>query len=353
MSTDNRITTFVFPYETLTKIDGEPTNATLYRLKQEIYANAMANDCPLGCGTRGYLGIIMPTEDYLALQREDAADDDDDDEGEAPAFVFKKPKPTEDMNAATLQEERRQLRDYCAMDTRLRNQITDAIAPQYYSKLNKGELGIGRTSAKQLLAHLMQEYGTLTQRELNKNREELNAAWNIDKPIRELWDRITECQRVAKAGGTAISDVEAMFSALTVLDGTGVHSNYTSSWRQMYPLQSTWEMDKFQEFFNNTEKERKERLTTKDVGYANAVMKGTTTPTTSTSTAPTNFVDAVTSKNIYYCWSHGIHGNPRHTSVTCRSRAEGHKEEATLMDIMGGCTDVKLGRNRPKKTTDN
>jgi hypothetical protein len=102
----------------------------------------MANECHLGCGTRGYLGIIMPTDKYLALQRDDAAADDDDN-GKLLAVAFQKPKPAATMNATQLQEERRALRDYCAMDTRLRNQITEAIAPQYYSELNKGELGIG------------------------------------------------------------------------------------------------------------------------------------------------------------------------------------------------------------------
>jgi hypothetical protein len=355
MSSDNRTTTFVFPYETLTKIDGEPTNATLYRLKQEIYANAMANECHLGCGTRGYLGIIMPTDEYLALQRDNAADNDDDD-GELLAVAFQKPKPVATMNATRLQEERRALRDYCAMDTRLRNQITEAIAPQYYSELNKGELGIGRTTAQQLLAHLVKEYGTLTQRELNKNREELSAAWNSEKPIRELWDRVAECQRIAKEGGTAISDVEAMFTVLMVLDGTGVHSNYTSSWRQMHPLQASWDMKTFCAFFNNTEKERKERLTTKDVGYANAVIKGKTAATTTspTTTEPTvQYVDAVTTQNVYYCWSHGVSGNPRHTGATCRSRATGHKEEATLSDIMGGFQALKVGKNKTPRTNDN
>jgi hypothetical protein len=99
-------------------------------------------------------------------------------------------------------------------------------------------------------------------------------------------------------------------------------------------------MKTFCKFFNKTEKERKERLTTKDVGYANAVIKGKSAPeptTPSTATTSVQYVDAVTSQNVYYCWSHGVTGNPRHTSATCRAQSDGHKEEATLADIMGGC----------------
>jgi hypothetical protein len=147
-----------------------------------------------------------------------------------------------------------------------------------------------------------------------------------------------------------------MFTVLMVLDGTGVNSNYTSSWRQMHPLQASWDMKTFCAFFNNTEKERKERLTTKDVGYANAVIKGKTAATTTspTTTEPTvQYVDVVTTRNVYYCWSHGVSSNPRHTSATCRSRSTGHKEEATLSDIMGGCKALKVGKNKTPRTNDN
>ena len=45
--------------------------------------------------------------------------------------------------------------------------------------------------------------------------------------------------------------------------------------------------------------------------------------------------------NDNYCWSHGHQVHAAHTSVTCRDKKRGHKDEATKDDTMGG---VKWGK---------
>lgn len=37
-----------------------------------------------------------------------------------------------------------------------------------------------------------------------------------------------------------------------------------------------------------------------------------------------------------YCWTHGFKVGNKHSSKTCNRRYEGHKEEATFEDNMGG-----------------
>jgi hypothetical protein len=115
---------------------------------------------------------------------------------------------------------------------------------------------------RQIYANAMENIITLD--ELAENVEKLNEPWNSDQPIRMLWERIRECQRIGTAGGEPISDRMAMFTALKLLDGTGVFSTHTHGWRQTYPLQSAWTIDTFKEFFNHADKERKKMMTTKD-----------------------------------------------------------------------------------------
>lgn len=40
-----------------------------------------------------------------------------------------------------------------------------------------------------------------------------------------------------------------------------------------------------------------------------------------------------------YCWSHGYKVTKNHNSNTCRTRKDGHKEEATRANTMGGSTE--------------
>jgi hypothetical protein len=356
MSNDTKTTTFNFPFEKLTPIVGEPTNATITILKRQIYANAMENTCTLGCGTLGYLGLIMPTTDFSNKQLAISP-------GE-PVQPFTKPTPTEPLDDDTVaedeyKEDKRKLRDYNAMESRLKQQLLAAIDNTYITSLEDAEVGFAMVTSKQILQHVMTEYGAITLDELAENIEKLNEPWNSDLPIRLLWDRIRECQRIGTAGGEPISDRMVMFTALKLLDGTGLFSTHTHGWRQTYPLQAAWNIDTFKEFFNYADKERKKTMTTKDAGFhgANAVTKATPTSTT-TSTPSTNatttrndnnFVDPSSGRKIYYCWSHGGSLNPDHTSAKCLYPKEGHQKEATWMNMMDGCCEMKLSKNKFKK----
>ena len=47
-----------------------------------------------------------------------------------------------------------------------------------------------------------------------------------------------------------------------------------------------------------------------------------------------------------YCWSHGISTNLHHHSKTCKRPKEGHKEEATIQNKLGGSTDLCKNNRR-------
>ena len=42
-----------------------------------------------------------------------------------------------------------------------------------------------------------------------------------------------------------------------------------------------------------------------------------------------------------YCWSHGFRVNRKHNSTKCKAPKEGHKKQATVINMMGE-TDVGL-----------
>ena len=353
MSSDTKTTLFNFPFEKLTPIVGEPTNATITLLKRQIYANAMENHCTLGCGVLGYLGIIMPSDDFEVKQL-----------AVTPGTFqpFTKPVTTPPKNDDdTVEEDEykadlRKIRDYNAMESKLKQQLLAAIEPTFITALEDAEVGFAMVTSKKILQHLITEYGTITLDELAANIDTLNEPWNSEQPIRMLWDRLKECQRIGKAGGEPISDKMAMYAALKLLDGTGLYTTYTTGWRQAHPIQTTWTMKAFQEFFNHADKDRKKHLTTKDAGFhgANAVTKSykaavtneaPPTDETTTTRPKTNFVDPTSGRKVYYCWSHGGTLNPKHTSETCNHPKEGHKKEAHWFNMMDGCGDMKFGKN--------
>ena len=353
MSNDTKTTQFNFPYEQLTPISGEPTNTSITMLKRQIYANAMENTCTLGCGVLGYLGLIMPEADFRAKQLAITP-------GNFQPFV--KPVPTEpsDDDSTTTEdaykEGMRKLRDYNAMESKLKQQLLASIENTFITALEDAEVGFAMVTSKQILQHVITEYGNITLDELAANIETLNEPWNSELPIRLLWDRIKECQRIGAAGGEPITNRMAMYTTLKLLDATGLYSTYTTNWRQTYPLQTNWNMDTFKEFFNHADKDRKKHLTTKDAGYhgAHAVTKVATTEGTNTNTekTTTHFVDPTSGRKIYYCWSHGGSLNPAHTSATCKYPKEGHKTDAVWLDMKEGCCMMNFAKNKKKVVKD-
>lgn len=346
MSSAKKTTYFNFPKEALTPIEDEPTNATLTILKREIYANAMANETTLGCGTLGFLGLIMPDADFATKQ--------------TTPKPFTKPVPDEDDaddDSVTYKQDIRDLREYHAMETQLKAQIIAAVSSEFLTALEDPDLGFGKITAKQMLQHLIDEYGSITADDITANTEQLNAPWNTEQPIRKLWERIKECQRLGRAGNEPITDRMAMFTALKVLDETGLFSTYTTNWRMMNPMQTKWTMEPFREYFNQADKDRKKNLTTKDAGYHSANATKPTTNKKEGTTATNHFVDPKSGRKVYYCWSHGATTNATHTSATCTRPLDGHKKDAHWFDMQGGCTHFNIGKNgRPtmtntKKTT--
>jgi len=67
MTTNIDYATLYFKYPVPTPINGEPTNKTLKRLKQELRANASSVETDLGGGNHGYLGLFLSDEEYAKI----------------------------------------------------------------------------------------------------------------------------------------------------------------------------------------------------------------------------------------------------------------------------------------------
>jgi len=54
---------------------------------------------------------------------------------------------------------------------------------------------------------------------------------------------------------------------------------------------------------------------------------------------PPPFQGKVNGENVIYCWFYGITKNPWYNSNTCKRRKEGHQNESTLNNRMGGSNE--------------
>ncbi|MCK7513584.1 MAG: hypothetical protein MZV70_62555 [Desulfobacterales bacterium] len=225
-----------------------------------------------------------------------------------------------------------------------------ALHARYLRALADPDFGFADVSPAALLAHLKTTYGVITREELETNRARLSAEWNPDSPLEDLWLRIAEIQRFARARPTAPSPTtpslvsSSQFSKKPASSPPPATSGATST----MPL---WTLIRFKLHFTKANAERKRKLTAQGAGYAGAAQHGAGTRQPPGTPPPPATPPPVCSPvgsacPMYYCWTHGLGKNRAHTGVTCNRKAPGHQDTATADNLMGGNNTIMRGSTR-------
>jgi hypothetical protein len=338
-----------FPIPELTKIQGKPSNTSIKLLRKELYTNARAIPSTRGGGNHGHLALVMTDAAYLALTHN--------------AFTLPGhpgPAPVHGDNATgaqiaeTIRIYNAELAEIAISSTfraTIKQQIIAAVDDLYLSAISHEEFGFADVTPFQMLEHLQATYGIITRAEVEHNRGSIQSAWNLDDPIEMLWTRLTEIRRISREAQEELSAATIMELTILMFEHTGVFTTACDMWRIKPDGDKTY--TNFMAHFTAENKERIRRLTISQAGYqgANAVTPGTL-PTvaanaaTQAAPAPTNQVIANDGTRMYYCWSHGLGTNPRHTSALCQRKADGHKDDSTVINMQGGNNTIMSGGRR-------
>ena len=208
-------------------------------------------------------------------------------------------------------------------------------------------------------------------------------------PIEDLFKQLREGQEFAKKGGETIDDNTLVRYGYEVINNTGMFESKCAKRRKKKANEQTWEA--FQtywtievsDFIKNSTAEsttftaaQVQEIIEHEVAAATAAVqsipkpppppeatpsanavtqaditnmiaqainqlqpsgpKGITPPTTKPKKTPLVCQGHnAEGQPITYCWTHGVTKNLRYNSTTCQRKAEGHKDQATLLNRMG------------------
>ena len=342
---------FAFPHPELTPINNRPNAASIQLLTRQLYANARSVHSTRGGGNDGHLALVMGPNEYFLRTGVPFI---------APDHPGIQPDHANNATNAQITQANRiydtnlsDFNTYRSVIAELRQQIIQAVDSIYYNVLEDPVFGYADVTPLQLLQHLTTTYGTRSIDDLEENRATLAADWDPDSPIEDLWTRIKDAKQYA-AATEPISDDTAMRLTLQAIERTGVLELECSEWRRRDPAARTYA--NFQQHFNRANKERMRKLTAKAAGFhsANSAIcpEGKPSATSAAATPPRPVspepphVSLPSGVKMFYCWSHGLGKNRAHTSQTCQNRKDGHHENATADNMMGGCNTIMTGRRR-------
>jgi hypothetical protein len=347
-------TSFPYPHPTLTPVTGKPDAASLKLLRKEVYANTKSVPSTAGGGLNGHLGLAMPTAAYviragIIFEQPDHPGPLPDHPGNATSAQITAANRTYDTELADF--------NTCVkVREEVKQQILGAVDTIYLQNLEDDVFGYADVNIQTIFAHLSTQYGTLEASDIEANRNKLAEQWNPDEPFENFWLRVKRIRAVATAGADPIQDGATIELSLTAFRKAGVYDHAITTWEDKPLTDQTWE--NFHTHFNHHEKTRIKRLTTKAAGYHGANHGKAVTPDTnnkpteiaaSIKPLPTGHKDKQNFEcddiQLFYCWTHGLSKNPKHTSASCNAPAEDHRTDATLENRLGGINKINFGRS--------
>jgi hypothetical protein len=215
----------------------------------------------------------------------------------------------------------------------------------------------------------MTTYGTMSDTQLEKNRNRLRDVADPTQPIAHLFLRVREICDTAELAGPehTISDAYKISLILESLEKAGAYGHMLTTWYDKSEAKRSGPgaYDRFVKHCKEQEKHRVRNATARTEGFAhiatttvatkrpaatdtrtgdNKHPRRQTNPRATPKDTTTNTVP--TGGTLTYCWTHGVLTNPNHTSATCRSPAPGHQSSATLADRQGGSEFLRPTKKR-------
>jgi hypothetical protein len=355
-----------FPKPTITAIASRqtcPTYASLKIAQSELNGNAASIHTNLGGGQHGHIALIITEAEFLRIS--------------ATAFVppiNPPPMPNHADNATTVRisennrqhlENQKAFNLYLNVDKELKNQIIASLPDTYIREMKHSVTGYGNVTSLALMTHLWDNYGAITQADLKANMQRMQLPWNPPTPIEDLFIQLEEGRDFANDGEETIANTTLVRMGYEIIEANGLFELPCREWRQKATAAERT-FTRFKAHFRTANTDRKSTATTGTSGYDGAANQAEVAaePTqaeiiaTAVKAAVESALAAreVTPANnnsnngrvreTVYCWTHGVTRNLRHTSLTCEHRDDGHKEEATKDNKMGGSEKINGRRTR-------
>lgn len=379
----------LMPNQTLTKVQGEPTHKAVRKLEKELGANLIAVPCTWGVG-KGHLGELQDAATFLA--RNGAAYTPP--AAAPPAYPIIPPGSTAAVRERLRAENETAQSEWQTLQHVRRiavNLVADAIEPVYYAELDDPDEGLNDVEVRDLIDHIRDRFCQIDQSDIDKNMDTFNEGIDPSLPLSVYIRKQENCQDFANDARVPISEETMVTTGTKHALQCGDFTEAWKTWNRRAAIDKTWPNWKthWTQAFNENraiqrltggsfranatiEDELSEKMVTSLDNLANAAVQKNDTieklieinkqqqetihklqaqngellyllkhmAGPATADAVSKIYQNTGDRSMWdpngYCWTHGFKVKKGHSSKTCKSRGEGHKEDATRSNTMDG-----------------
>ena len=170
-----------FQFETLSKIEGEPTYADMDTIRNELYRNAIAVKSPFGGAKHGHLGSVMKPVLYLTETGNTWTVPTT--AGVYPTFPATATDTEKKQIVAAFIRDEKGIVTAELVEELLRNLVLEAVNDEYYMELKHSIFGYNRVTVSDLLDHLFTNYANIDDQTLMANKDRFAEPPDLSKPI--------------------------------------------------------------------------------------------------------------------------------------------------------------------------
>jgi hypothetical protein len=122
----------------------------------------------------------------------------------------------------------------------LKNQIISVFEPMYLDILNYNMIGYASISAIDMLDHLFETYGNITEVDLEIIFEHMRRAWDPQQPVESLFKQIQDCANYSEAGGVLIGHLQQINVGYAKIFAAGHFMSACRRWNEKHAIEKTW-----------------------------------------------------------------------------------------------------------------
>ena len=267
-TTINKVDDFLeaFPNKII-KHTGRPDYEVLNNIKTALKRNFATVPCTLGGGAHGYLGAVLTAAEYAVATPINT-----------PPFISPPfpgaaavipPNSTGPQIAAIERQFNKALRQwtkYKNLTDAGKKFIQDGIDDMYLKGVTDRNVGLAHITIRNILSFLFQNYGNITQYDIEENDKKLKEKWDANTPIEMLFDQIEDAQDFAAAAGQPYSNNQLLTMAYNLVYAMGLFFDDCKAWNRLPANQKT--MDHFKTTFQQTQRElRDQQRTAQQAGF--------------------------------------------------------------------------------------
>ena len=144
----------------------------------------------------------------------------------------------------------------------------------YLCKMRKKYTRYLGISTRDLLNHLINQYGKITTADLEANKSRMNEPINITQTIDVFFKRIDDCTQYADDGEVHITPLQILQTAYHAVSTCGHYNNACKIWRKKPAAAKTWTLFRhyFAEEFHNLQEQQGVNTAQSNFHRANSVL---------------------------------------------------------------------------------